>query len=437
MDKYRGSALSTLAVAMLFGLLVNAEAADNTATGNTASTLGVQIVLPPVYESTIASLGALATGGAAALKTYRADARATAIRAALSKALLAAAGHPVTTISLDKTDTDATIGELALLCAPRQNFIASSVSLNYLSTLVQNINAVSALPTAPTDIASALGLLFASSGYAVNDKVNADPQSEADLGKTALANCQKDLTAYAKDYYGTEMPAAPHPAAASLAPGAVVAGVDMFAFLGPVGTLIDTFLSILQPVLIDASKIVDQARRQQAIQNALEQNEDKISTTGQQLAAAVDNYAAASRHGLVGLFVEQLVAIREMPIDLSAVADCKSLVPTNRLPSGAPDAAFVGCWAAAWGKLQPAVDSLKTTADSYDLLADAESLNVTASKRFATIMANYKAIKAGNPVTDTILNEMAEFITFANDIANAASKSNVAALKAAAAKAEK
>jgi hypothetical protein len=44
--------------------------------------------LPPAYEWIVANAGALATSGAAALKSYRSDSRMAAIRAALSKTLL-------------------------------------------------------------------------------------------------------------------------------------------------------------------------------------------------------------------------------------------------------------------------------------------------------------------------------------------------------------
>ena len=429
------SALSLIVLATLVSPISakgQATSQNPVATPTSTTTLGVKIVVPPVYESTISSIGALATSSGAALKTYRSDARALTIRTALSRELLAA-GTSVTRMNLDKTDTDPTLGESALLCAPRQSYISNSVSLNYLNTLVQNINSVSTPAAAPTDIAGALKLLFASSGYAITDKVKVDQSTLDDLANKILADCEADLRAYAKDYYGTEMPTADHLMLGSAAPGS---GVDTFAFLGPIGGLIDTFLSILQPVLIDASKIVDQTRRQQAVQTALEQNEDKISTTGKLLAAAVDNYAVSARHNLAGSFVEQLVAIRETSIDLGSIADCQNLTPTNRLPSGAPDAAFIGCWSAAWAKLQPQVNNLKTLGDNYDALADAGS--VSASKLFDTIMANYKAIKNGQiPVSNVVLADMTEFVTFANDIANAASKSDVAALKAAAAAASK
>src|SRR5262249_45812232 len=158
-------------------------------------------------------------------------------------------------IQLDKDHKDASLGEIAILCAPRQNYIGSSVSLNYLNQLVQNINAVSHPAATPTDIAGALKLLFASSGYAITDKAKVDPASVAALGASTLATCKADLVGYAQNYYGVEMPIPAHPAADAAAAAPAAAGVDTFAFLGPIGTLIDTFLSILQPILIDASKI--------------------------------------------------------------------------------------------------------------------------------------------------------------------------------------
>ena len=94
------------------------------------------------------------------------------IRAAMSKALLSVGHNPITTVTLDKSQDDPALTDKAVLCAPRQNYIPYSVALNYQNTLVQHINAVSTLPASPTDIASALGLLFASSGYSIADGVS-------------------------------------------------------------------------------------------------------------------------------------------------------------------------------------------------------------------------------------------------------------------------
>jgi hypothetical protein len=422
-----------LSLSALATLIVSVEAYGQAPGAASPTSLGVDVALPPAYESTISSLGALATAGSAALKTSRADARRLAVRTALSKKLLAAVG-PITTITLDKADTDAMLGEIGILCSPRQSYISNSVSLNYLNTLVQSVDSLGTKTAAPTDILSALKLLLASSSYAIVDKVKVDAASVQALAATTLSTCEGDLKSYEIDYYGAKIvaPGQPVPAAAP----APVAAIDTFSFLGPLGNLIDTFLSILQPVLINASQLVDEERRRSAIETALGDpaTHEKIQNTGKQIAGVVDSFAAASRHKLVGSFVEQLVAIRETSIDLSNVADCKTLALSTRLPSGAPNASFIGCWSAAWAKLQPQVDNLNTIGDGYDAIADTGGVN--AQKLLGTILADYDKIKNGATDAQNLTvfaNDVGEFIAFANAIANAASKSNIASLKSAAA----
>jgi hypothetical protein len=410
------------------------QGTTNAATGGTTTSLSVTVTLPPTYESTISALSALATSGPAALKTSRANARALAIRAALTKKLLAS-GSSVTSIVLDTDNQDPTLGEVAVLCTPRQDYIRSSVSLNYLNSLVQNINAVSTKPTAPTDITGALKLLLATSNYAIADKVKVDDKTIDSLTAATLASCKTDLSSYDQDYYGAPIRSAP--TLTSAATGAAgPSSITTFAFLGPVGTLIDTFLSTLQPILIDASVAIDEVRRQAAITAALSDpaTESKIETTGKQLAGALSTYAAEARHTEAGLFVEQLTAIRETSVDVSNDAACKNLAPDDRLPSGAPNAAFVSCWHAAWAKLQPSVTTLTNTADSYDSLAD-PSTSADPQKLLSTILADYKKIKNGANAPENLAvfaSDVTQFVTLANAIATALSSSETAAPKTAA-----
>ena len=210
--------------------------------------------------------------------------------------------------------------------------------------------------------------------------------------------------------------------------------MDTFAFLGPVGTLIDTFLSIFQPVLINTSKLVDETRRRQAIMHALTDpaTQAKIKTTGQLLAAAVDSYAAASRRSMAGSFVEQLVSIRKTPIDLGDVEECKQLSPQNRSPSGAPNPAFISCWSAAWSKLKSPVDNLTSLGDSYDKLADVAGTN--AKSKLGTILADFAKINAGQNDSASLsifARDITDFINLANAVATAASPASIASLKAA------
>jgi hypothetical protein len=397
------------------------------------TSLGVSIALPQPIESTVATITALTTSGAAALKTYKSDARTLTIHLALSKAILSA-GASVTTINLGKADADASLGAIALLCTPRQNYMTNSVYLNYLSTLVQNINAVSAKPAQATDIISALTLLMANANYTVaDDNVKIDSTSLSALMTMTLKNCQTDLNSYAVDYYGMQIHTGPAAAAAAAAPPA--GGVDTFAFLGPIGTLIDTFLTILQPVLTQAANAVDAERRQEAIDAVMKDaaTQSKINTAGLQLADAVDKYAASSRHIATGQFVEQLVSIRDMTIDLSGVADCTHLTAPPTPPNAVPNAAFIGCFSAAWSKLQTPVANLVTLGNSYDTLADANA--ISAKSLFNTIMANWAHIASGDTSYNStyFLQEITQFITFAQAVAAAASQNNLSALKSAAA----
>jgi hypothetical protein len=421
-------------LAMLAAVVVvvapSVRAADNSATAVTTQTLGTAVNLPPLYEPTIQSIGALAASGATSLKTFRSDARTQSIRAALSKVLLDA---PPSTIILDKASTDPAVGEVAILCAPRAAYAGKQLYQNYLNTLVQNIDAVSNKTSPDSTILDALKLLFASSGYNITDAIGVDPKAVADAVARNKAACEADLKSYALDYYGISLPEGPPAAALAAAAGGVV---DM-SFLGPAGTLITTFLGVIQPVLTQAASAVDQQRRDEAIQTALVDNESKITEAGEQLADAIDSYAAAARHRLAGAFVEQLASIRTMPIDLSKVEECKTIKGESRSPSGAPDPSFIACWRAAWATVQPQVDKLNTIGDNYDTFVDAGTK--TAKSQFATIMANYKKIQAGDneiPISH-VFDEITQFINFANAISTAASNSNIDKLKSEAAAAEK
>jgi hypothetical protein len=424
--------LSATAATIVLLAQTSGRAADNSTMPISAPTLGVTVTLPPLFEPTIQSVGALAAAGETALKTYRSDARVESIRAALARTLLASVPA---TIILDKASADPTLGENTILCGPREGYASEELYESYLSTLVQNIDAVSNKVIADSTILDALKLLFASSSYTITDMVGVDPQTVADVGTKSKVACEADLKSYAKDYYGVDMPVAARFDAA--APAAAGGGGADLSFFGPVGTLISTFIGVIQPILTQAASAVDQQHREQAIRTALVDNEPKVAAAGEQLANAIDNYLAATRHRLAGAFVEQLVSIRTMQIDLSKVEECKIVKPENRSPSGAPDPAFIGCWSAAWAKLQPQVDKLKTMGEDYDAFVDAGTK--TAKQQFATIMANYKEIQAGDeaiPISH-VFDEITQFINFANAITNAVSKSNVDKLKSEAATVEK
>ena len=256
----------------------------------TTTTLGNTITVPGVYESTVSSIGALATSATAALKNDRSERRTLAIRKALATALMK--GGLNQPIDLRK---DSSLGEIAILCEPRENYVTNSIYLNYLNTLAQNIDTVSTKAPVATDIPGAIKLLFASSSYAITNKVAVDAAAIKELSDKVSKNCAADLNGYESAYYGTAIGTTAVTEAVTDAGGSGTS-VSTFAFLGPIGGAIDTFLSILQPVLINASQAVDEARRLKAIQTALDdpQTQAKIRKAGDQLAAAVDAYSVMS-----------------------------------------------------------------------------------------------------------------------------------------------
>jgi hypothetical protein len=358
------------------GRAAQAAAPDNAAAATSTQTLGTTINLPPLYEPTIQSIGALAASGTTSLKTFRSDARTRPIRAALSKLLL---DSVPTTITLEKANNlDQPLGEVALLCTPRAAYTVTQIYQNYLNTLVQNIDAVSNKTPADSTIIDALKLLLASSSYNITDNIVVDAKAVSDAAAKNKATCEADLKSYAQDYYGVGMPAAAPTAAAAAGGAGDVVDLSIF---GPVGTLIGTFLGVIQPVLTEAASAVDEQRREDSIRTALNVNEAWISEAGGKLADAIDVYVASERHRLAGGFVEELVSLRNTPIDLSKVGECKTIKADNRSPSGAPDPAFITCWSAAWAKLQPQVDKLNTIGDNYDTLADAGTKLQLASSR--------------------------------------------------------
>lgn len=119
----------------------------------------------------------------------------------------------------------------------------------------------------------ALKLLFASSSYNITDTIGVDPKSISNAGTKDKAACEADLNSYATDYYGVDVPERTPTAALT----AAARGVVDLSFLGPVETLITTFLGIIRPVLTEAASAVDQQRRDEAIQTALIGNESKIA----------------------------------------------------------------------------------------------------------------------------------------------------------------
>jgi hypothetical protein len=191
-------------------------------------------------------------------------------------------------------------------------------------------------------------------------------------------------------------------------------------FLGPIGMMMNSFLSIVEPIFINAATIVDEQKREDVIVTTLNDDRDKIDSASKQLAVEIDNLALGQRRSLAGSFVEQLVAIREKPIDLTKIPECQSFAGKPRLPSGAPSASFIACWKGSWAQIDSDVTNLVKTGDQYDALADAG--NATGRKQIGVILADYKLISEGKADASSVYwDAVTQFVSFANSVSNAAS----------------
>jgi hypothetical protein len=417
---HRAAVLFGTAIPLMIGIesdlwaaSASAPAATQAPSGSTGSaTQAAQPVgLPKAYESIVLTLGTLATSGTAALKTKRSDERTLAIRSALTNALLSHGTQ--TTIKLDPDNKAAPLGEVAMLCNVREDFVNSSNSLNFVSSLISQVTEVSKPAPKPGDLVSAFKLLFATSSYSISDKTSKVPEKKQE--QQFLDACDSDLKSYETAYYGAVVSASD-----KAVPAATDEGLAFLNFLGPVGVLINSFISVVQPIFIDAATIVDEQRREEVIVKALHDERNRIDSASKQLAVEVDNFAIGQRRNLAGSFVEQLVAIREKPIDISKIPECQSFAGTPRLPSGAPSASFITCWKASWAQIDSDVTNLLKTGDQYDALADAG--NATGRKQIGVLLADYEKISAGKAdASDIYWDAVTQFVSFANAVANAAS----------------
>ena len=297
-----------------------------------------------------------------------------------------------------------------------------------MSALDKKITALDTAVAKPTDLIGALNLLFADATFDSAGKIQ-DPVNIAKLKKDDLDSCDNDLKTYDHTYYGEGI-------------GPISGGASDFVFavaaipvlFGAVEALYNSFVSIVTPVATQLAVDVDRTKKVNAIEAILKDPKtvDAIKTTGGQLAQAIDDYATASRRLKVGAFVEQLVQIRTMAIDVSKTSQCRAnLDKEERLQSGAPGADFINCWQAAWGQLAKPVANLVTIGDDYDALADNSSAKAT--KTFGDILAKYEAyLKAPKPANEDaqeLLQDLAQLISLGNAIANAASKSNATTLE--------
>lgn len=373
------------------------------------------IGLPAAASAFIASASALAKSASDEVQLDRSQARLTEIRTALTKKLLSI--DTLKPISLMDV-----LDEKKLLCGPRESHITYIARYNYLNALVARINEVSK-PKPATDLGSALALFLADYTVDAGQAALGDPTLHK-LQARDKRRCENDIKSFDLAYYGAPIlsPGGRPPAAPS------AAAAVSFGFLGPIGAVIDTFISVFTPVVVGAANLVDEAKRRDAIVTFLADpdHQKEIKVVGKYLAGELSDYTWSKRRVLAASFVEQQFELRNTTVDLSKVDACKDLIANRfkRSDSGAPSSTFMLCWRAAWGKLQGQVATLLKTGDDYDRLADAGD-TASALQAYNEITQDLSAIKENSVTSPKVLwEQVLKLVSFAKTVSAAFSEEN-------------
>lgn len=376
------------------------------------------VPMPKAFNSLSTSLSALAASGSEMIQMERTTQRLHAIRLAFTKRMLTA--DPASKIVLD----DNALEERALLCDVRSAHVITVARFGYLNSVATQIQEISK-PTNPTDLGSALKALFAS--YAIKaSNASLSPDTIVKLQNDVKARCKSDIAGFDKAYYGTEIRS---PVAASSAAPAPGGDRELaFEFLGPIGALIDTVIGIITPIAVEAATLVDEVKRERAVQAFLSdpKNQSALKDAGGKLAATISQFTWEKRLRLAASVTERVKGLRATEIDLGTLSECKKLGPGefDRSESGAPSSQFMLCSKAAWERIEEPIAELLKTADDYDQLADAGNTD-TAKKAFEQVTGDLTAISE-NAVTDPTLlwQYVTQLVGFANTLQKSFSQEN-------------
>jgi hypothetical protein len=402
--RFRNVVLSAIAF-WAFGCIADADAADN-------------IALPKPYTGFLAGTKALTASASDFADLERAAQRLKTIRSALAKRLLGAN-------AASKLPLNDLVEERNLLCEPRAAHLATLARLNYLNSIVSQVDETSNV-SKPDSLLSAVTLLFAK--YSIDGTAKSlEPGTLTAVGDRARSRCETDIKGFDVAYYGVDIraPSALAPAGAELA---APEAISALALLGPVGALIDTFLNVVGPVAIGAATLVDETKREQAIHDFLSkpENQANLKTIGEQIGGAASRYNWDKRLRLAAAFVEGVRVVQNFEVDLSKLPECKDLSSANlgRTASGAPSTAFMVCWRKVWGQVDETVASILKAGQDYDQLADAGDTD-TALIAFRKVTADLNAV-AANEITDPAVFWMyvTQVITFATTVQAAFSQDN-------------
>ena len=383
-----------------------------------ASAADDPIKLPKASSAFIASTKALTASADEYVQLERATGRLRVIRVELAKKLLNASG--TSKISLDNL-----VEERALLCDTRVTHLTTLARLNYLNSVVSQVDETAKI-SKPDNVLSALTLLFAK--YSIDGTAKSlDPATLKSLGDRTRARCEKDIKGFDVAYYGVEIKAANTPMSPA-SEEAPVPPASALSLLGPLGAFIDTFLNIINPVAIGAATLVDEAKREKAISDFLSdpKNQQNLRDIGEKIGTAASDFNWDKRLQLAASFVEGVREIQKTELDLSKFEECKDVSSTNlsRTASGAPSAAFMHCWRKVWSQLDSIVASTLKAAGDFDLLADAGD-TATPLIAFRKVTDDLNAIST-NAITDPEVLWMfvTQVVTFATTVQTAFSQDN-------------
>lgn len=377
--------------------------------------------LPPGADAFVASANALAKSADERVDLGRAKARLMQIKLALTQQLLLPT-PPVKSqlISLD---------EVKVLCDVLRQHLDVASGRNYIQAIGSQIESIGK-PSQIENILDAVRTLFKSQSLDIQGPVSTKAQLDAAI-KVQTERCASDIKAAAESFYGLKIA----PPAASAANDEVRPEAAAEVFLGEFSTLINVFVEIVTPVIVEGAKIVDEQRRREAVRSFLakESNRIRITAVGGKLADEIYRYTLNKRRSLAGSVLERIAAIRETEIDLSKIDACKELMAKRfeTRPSGAPSDEFVNCWRHSFSKLEASVASLLKVAQEYDELADAGATD-TAKKQFAELSEALQAISEGSVTNPDQLWKLAtRLIAFATKIEASMSKENRAKMESA------
>lgn len=291
----------------------------------------------------------------------------------------------------------AELDENKLLCLVQRTHIEVAARRNYMQALAGRIEQVGK-PAKIDNLIGAVQSLFSHQTIDLRGPMASKQELEA-LVKNTVTRCGNDIKASSQSYYLASI--------APPAPALTASTTDEdeefpLVFLGSLSSLINVFVGIITPAVVEGAKFIDEQYRRDAIRRFLsdETNRTHIRQSGDTLATEVGAWIEGKRGTLTGSFLEKLAVLRKSEVNLAKFDACKGF-ETARFKtraSGAASDEFVLCWRAAWSQLEGSVAAVLKAADEYDQLLDAGDKN-NAKTSFAELTQALSAISE-NSVTN-------------------------------------